>query len=82
MTISLADFIEGIATKPKIGFLKSAAVLAPDVSANLQALRDQGYTHYTREPAGILANQDFFVFSRIPPLETRLREHVEAFFPQ
>jgi hypothetical protein len=81
MAVSLSDFTEGLPPKPKIGFLRGCIILAPDLEAALPGLHSQGYTHYEKE-SDVLTDRDLFFFVRVPSLATRLREHVEAFFPQ
>ena len=59
-----------------------ACVLASSdlASEPLQRLLDKGYTHYELEEAFVLMDQPIYSFYKIPSLEVRLREHVEAYF--
>ena len=75
-----AGLTKGVA-RTKVGFLKGAVMCESDLSDKaIEGLQARGFTHFENECAGLLAAEEVYTFTRVPDLETRLKEHVAAFF--
>ena len=79
-----AGFTQGLHERQPVGFSYGCSVLASDLNdKSISLLKAKGYTHFEHMGDNILTSgTPVYTFTRLPDLETRLRDHVDAFFPK